>query len=59
MEILRAVAPPVVVLGFHPLTVRLGELWGGPDIPAFLMFVWSLALAIAVVKMYRNLRPKA
>lgn len=59
MEILRAIAPPFVVLGFYPLTVRLGEFWGGPDVPAFLMFVWSLALAAAVLKMYRNLRSKA
>lgn len=58
MEIVRAIVPPFVVLGFHPLLVRVGEFWGGPDVPSFLMFIWSSALALAVVKMYFNLRRK-
>lgn len=59
MNVLRALAPLIIVLGFYPLALKIAEIFSGPDIPFLIMFVWSLALAVAVLKMYRNLRSKA
>lgn len=55
-EFFAKIAPPIVVLGFYPLIKQLGNFWGGPDIPQLLLFLWNLALALSVLKMYRNLK---
>ncbi len=56
VEVTGKLALPLVVLGFYPMVKIIGEMMGGPDIPIFLMFLWSLALAASMLIFYKEFK---
>ncbi len=55
-EAIKKLALPLVVLGFYPLVKVLGEMIGGPDIPTWLLFLWTIAFAVSMLVSYKEFK---